>query len=206
MHELCNGHDISLEELDRALGEDGAPLLTMLLCVPFLFPMPLPGLSSIFGLAIIFLEVRTFFREPPPLPAFVGRRRVRRDTVEKLSRYARDAALKIEHTLVPRLPLLTEGLGRRFLSTSIILASVALCLPFPPVIPLTNTIPAVAIMLLSAAMVFRDGLLALAGHLVHLGAWVYFWLIGGALFLVLQALYERVAPFLEPFLLRLGVL
>ena len=206
MHGLCNGDDISLHELDVAMGDDGAPLLTMILCIPFLFPVPLPGLSSIFGLAIIFLEVRTFFKEPPPLPSFVGRRRVRRETVEKLSRHARDAALKIEHALFPRLRLLTEGAGRWFLSASTILAAVALCLPFPPVIPLTNTIPALAIIMLAAAMVFRDGLLALLGHAFHISAWLYFWLVGEALYLVLAAIYRRLEPLLQPLLQSLGLL
>jgi hypothetical protein len=206
MHELCDGHDISLHELDRALGEDGAPLLTILLCVPFLFPMPLPGFSSVFATVIIFLEARTFFREPPALPGFVGRRRVSRDFVEKLSRRAKDASLKVEHAFTPRLGLLTEGLGRRLLSVSVIFAAIALFLPIPPVIPLTNTIPALAIMLLSAAMIFKDGVLAILGHLVHLGAWVYFWLIGGALVLLAQAAHEKLWPLVEPFFARIGFL
>ncbi len=206
IHELCEGHDISLGELDRAMGEDGAPLITMVLCVPFLFPVPLPGLSTAFGLFIMFLEVRTFYKVPPPLPRFLGKRRVSRETISKLSIHARDLVRKVEHIFVPRLPLLTEGWGRKLLSASMILACVALCLPIPPVIPLTNTIPAVAIVLLSIAMVFRDGLMALLGHLVHLAAWLYFWLVGGALYLVMAAIYEKLIIYYDKFVIYLDTL
>jgi hypothetical protein len=49
-----------------------------------------------------------------------------------------------------------------------------LCLPLPPLIPLSNTIPALSILLLTAGMVERDGLLVLLGYVTNLAAWLYF--------------------------------
>lgn len=202
IHELCVGHDMSLDELDVALGEDGAPLLTILLCIPFLFPVPLPGLSFVFGCAIIFLEMRTFFTVPPPLPTFLGRRRVSRALIERLSRRASDALVRIEHVFFPRLEGVTQGIGRRMVSLAIIVSAIGLSLPFPPVIPLTNTFPALAIILLSIGMIFRDGLVACIGYFVAVFTWVYYVLMGGALFLVLEKIWEWVHPFLKPHLVN----
>jgi hypothetical protein len=197
IHELCDGHDISLNELDVALGEDGAPLLTLLLCVPFLFPVPLPGLSSIFGFAIIFLEMRTFYAVPPPLPGFVGKRRISRILIERMSRRASDAIVRIEHVFFPRLERVTGGIGRRLVSVAIIVSAIGLSLPFPPVIPLTNTIPALAIILLSIGMIFRDGIVAVVGYSVAVFTWIYYVMVGGALFLVLEKIWEWIKPYMN---------
>ncbi len=197
IHELCDGHDISLNELDVALGEDGAPLLTLLLCVPFLFPVPLPGLSSIFGFAIIFLEMRTFYAVPPPLPGFVGKRRISRILIERMSRRASDAIVRIEHVFFPRLERVTGGIGRRLVSVAIIVSAIGLSLPFPPVIPLTNTIPALAIILLSIGMIFRDGIVAVVGYSVAVFTWIYYVMVGGALFLVLEKIWEWIKPYIN---------
>jgi len=197
IHELCVGNDMSLNELDVALGEDGAPLLTILLCIPFLFPVPLPGLSSIFGFAIIFLEMRTFYAVPPPLPEFVGKRRISRSLIERLSRHASGGLVRIEHIFFPRLAKITQGFGRRLVSVAIIVSAIGLSLPFPPVIPLTNTIPALAIILLSIGMIFRDGIVAVVGYSVAVFTWIYYIMVGGALFLMLEKIWEWIKPYIN---------
>lgn len=188
--ELCKESSISLHDLDRSLGEDGAPLFIIILCFPFFLPMPLPGVSTAFGMAIIFLEARTYFKTPPPLPRFIGQRHLSKDFVEKLSQKGQVFFSKIEHIFAPRLALLTEGPGRFILSTAVVLSAIGLSLPFPPVIPFTNTLPAIAIVFLSAAMVFRDGLLAIIGHIVHICTWTYYAFVGGALFLAIERIFE----------------
>jgi len=47
-------------------------------------------------------------------------------------------------------------------------------MPLPPLIPFSNTIPAVSVLLLTAGLMERDGLLVLFGHVANIGAWIYF--------------------------------
>jgi hypothetical protein len=53
---------------------------------------------------------------------------------------------------------------------------VALLLPLP--IPLTNTFPAWAILLVACGLLERDGLFVLAGHVVFAAGIAYFILLG----------------------------
>ena len=49
-----------------------------------------------------------------------------------------------------------------------------LCLPLPPLIPFSNFIPALSIVLLTAGLMERDGLVVLIGYVVNIAAWIYF--------------------------------
>ena len=51
---------------------------------------------------------------------------------------------------------------------------IQLLLPLPPLIPLSNTIPAISVVLLTAGLIERDGVFVLAGYIVNLIAWIYF--------------------------------
>lgn len=55
---------LTLRQIDEIFGEDGAPVTILFLCLPFLFPMPIPGISTAFGFAIILLTVRIASPKP----------------------------------------------------------------------------------------------------------------------------------------------
>ena len=61
---------------------------------------------------------------------------------------------------------------------------------FRPLIPLSNTIPAVSVVFLTAGMVERDGLLVAAGYVVNIGAWIYFALLSTGLITVVHKATE----------------
>ena len=60
-------------------------------------------------------------------------------------------------------------------------AGIQLLLPLPPLIPLSNTIPAVSVVLLVAGLTERDGVFVLAGYCVNVFAWLYFLMMFGVL-------------------------
>ena len=68
--------------------------------------------------------------------------------------------------------------GLSGVTTTIILAAILLAIPIPPVIPFTNTIPAIAIMLLAFGWLCQDGVLILTGIVFFLAACLYFTMIG----------------------------
>ena len=54
----------------------GLHLVIILLCLPFLIPVSVPGLSTVLGFIIAFLAVRLGFGVSKPLPRFLGQRRL----------------------------------------------------------------------------------------------------------------------------------
>ena len=50
---LCKRDDLTIGEFLRELNVYGHMLVCLIFSVPFLFPVPLPGLSTIFGFVII---------------------------------------------------------------------------------------------------------------------------------------------------------
>ena len=69
---------------------------------------------------------------------------------------------------------MNSGLGKYLSALAMILSAVALALPIPPIIPLTNTLPALAITLFCLGFLMRDGVMTILGHLMHITSWGYF--------------------------------
>jgi hypothetical protein len=105
---------------------------------------------------------------------------------------------RFEHLIRPRLLQLTHGATlNRFNGLALVFAALLLMAPLP-LIPLTNTLPAVAILLLAAGMAERDGVLVLAGYAATLISTAY---VG----LLLYAVYWAGAEATERILGALGL-
>jgi hypothetical protein len=165
---------LTLRRIDELFGEDGAPLTIIFLCLPFLFPMPIPGISTAFGFAIILLSIRIGWPRPVPLPRLADRISLSGKTVSMLAEKSHSYAVRIEKYLKPRAEYLVSGISKVLATVAMILAAIALALPIPPVIPFTNTLPALAITFFSLGFLMRDGLMVVLGHLFHLTSWGYF--------------------------------
>ncbi|MEY3902907.1 MAG: hypothetical protein RL189_2213 [Pseudomonadota bacterium] len=173
---------LTLRNIDEMFGEDGAPLTIIFLCLPFLFPMPIPGISTAFGFTIILLAIRIVWPRPLPLPGFADRITLNGKTVSSLAEKSHGYALRLEKYVRPRAEFLAGGASKGLASLGMILAAVALALPIPPVIPLTNTLPALAITMFSLGLLMRDGVMIVLGHIFHLTSWGYFVSVAGVAF------------------------
>jgi hypothetical protein len=59
----------------------------------------------------------------------------------------------------------------RLIGLGIVIAGLGLMLPLP--IPFSNSIPALAVVLLAVGMLEKDGLCVLLGHLTAVASWVF---------------------------------
>src|SRR5262249_4104649 len=81
---------------------------------------------------------------------------------------------RLDRLLRPRLSALTTGaLVNRLNALAITLAGVLLMFPLG-LIPFSNTLPGIAILLLSTGMIQRDGAVVLGGYLFNVITIVYF--------------------------------
>lgn len=171
----AKGRSLTLGELEEILQGRGFALFILLLVLPFIFPIAIPGLSVPFGIVVLFMGMRIALGRKPSLPAFILGRRVKYSALEKIVGIGQKICAKMEKVVRPRMHFLQRWPGMiNLIGLGIASGGLLLCLPLPPLIPLSNTIPAVAVLLLTAGMIERDGLLVLLGHVANVGAWVYF--------------------------------
>ena len=172
---------LTLGQLLQVFGDEGLLLLTILLTLVFLIPVSIPGVSTVFGAAILLVGISRVSRRPLWLPAKL---RVRALPAARL-RPALTGGLhwvrRLERISTPyRLRGLVEGtLAGLFNNLAFILAALLLMAPFG-FIPFSNTLPGLALLFYAIGMIQRDGTAILLGHLANIGTIVYFGiLIGG---------------------------
>ena len=169
------GRSTTLGELERMLKGRGFGMFLLLLALPFTFPIAIPGLSVPFGLVIMLIGLRLAAGQKPWLPAFILRREISYALLEKTVGIGLKLAVKMERVVKPRMHFLQRWPGMlNLIGLGIASGGLLLSLPLPPLIPFSNTIPAFAVLFLTAGMIERDGLLVLVGHIVNIAAWIYF--------------------------------
>ncbi len=178
----ADGKTMTLGELEDVLKGRGFALFILLLSLPFCAPIVIPGLSIPFGVVITFLGLRILFGRKPQLPGFVLKREVKFAVLQKIVGVGLKLCTRMEKITKPRMAFLRVWPGAiNLIGLGLVSGGIQLLLPLPPLIPLSNTIPAVSVVLLTAGLIERDGVFVLAGYFVNLLAWVYFALMFGVL-------------------------
>ena len=184
---------VTLAEIRDLIGHEGLMLLTAFLTIVFLVPVSIPGVSTVFGGAILLISIARLRGRNLWLPERLERREV---SSEKL-RYAFERGLRwfkeLEKISRPRrLAWLTKGPVLHFVNNAgLILGAALLMAPFG-LIPFSNTLPAIAILVFAIGFLHRDGVCILLGHLSNIATTIYFaFLIGGGAVAV-QKLWESV--------------
>jgi hypothetical protein len=153
---------VRLSEILEATQGRGYHLLLLLIALPFVGPIPLPGFSIPFGFAVTLLGGRLALGRKPWLPKRLLERELPPHTLAKwlggVSRIMRG----VEYFLRPRLGFVPEhAVFNRIGGLLIAISGLMLMLPFP--LPFSNSLPAWTVILLSAGALGRDGLFFFAG-------------------------------------------
>jgi len=171
----------TLAEILAATRGRGFNLLLLLIGLPFVTPVPLPGFSAPFGLAVLLIGARRALGRRPWLPEKLMQRKLPPQFIGKVLAMASRVVRWLEVLLRPRLRFLHEQwIYRRIAGTLIMLSGLLMVLPLP--LPLTNGLPALTVVLLAAGAMERDGLFFLAGCATFTATLAYFGLLafGGA--------------------------
>ena len=184
---------LSLQELLDVFSDEGLLLLTILLTLIFLIPVSIPGVSTVFGAAILLIGISRLIGRPLWLPARLRRRalpadRLRPGLTAGLVWVRRMEKISRPHRLRP---LVDGALPRLFNNLAFILASVLLMAPFG-LVPFSNTLPALALLLYAIGFIQRDGVAVLLGHLANIGTIVYFGVLIGGGGLAARELLQKV--------------
>jgi len=166
---------VTLVEILDLVGQDSLMLLAVFLSLVFLIPVSIPGVSTLFGAAILLIGVNRLFGRKLWLPKSFRNRIVSTDKL----RVALERALvwfhRLERMSRPhRLNRLTsDGLMEILNNCSLILGAVLLMVPFG-LVPFSNTLPALSIIFLAIGLLQRDGVCILLGYLANFVTIIYF--------------------------------
>jgi hypothetical protein len=175
---------ITLGELIHRVGEDGLLILTALLTLVFLIPVSIPGVSTVFGAAILLIGTSRLFRRELWIPSRMKEKMIGTRKLRPVLRKALPWLQKLERVSRPnRIQwLVGSSLMERLNNASLILAAILLMMPFG-LIPFSNTFPAVALLFFAIGLLQRDGVCILLGHVSNIVTILYFGVLitGGGL-------------------------
>src|SRR5262249_20831141 len=121
--------NVSVRWLLEALRKRAFGFLLLFLAIPNIIPMP-PGLSTIFGLLLLFPSVQMIMGNAQPwFPRTISKRKLRRTTLQLVVDKSSPWLNRIEKLTHERLVFLTEGPAVQVLGAFCLLLALILMLP-----------------------------------------------------------------------------
>ncbi len=145
---------ITLGDFVEVLGERGYGLLMLVLTLPNVVPIYLPGLSAVTGLPLAAVALQMAIgRRRPWLPEFLLRRSVARSDFQRVVKRVLPWLARVERVLRPRLQKFAHGPAERLIGFVCMLLALLLSLP----VPLTNIPLSFPVALFALGVLERDG-------------------------------------------------
>jgi hypothetical protein len=161
---LCTKESLTLGEFLHELNIYGHMMVCLIFSIPFLLPVPLPGLSIVFGLIIAIGGSQILLGQDPWVPKSWRPRQISTSLIVKILEVLKKILLRTEKVIKPRFKFFAKHPGFvRFNGAIILLLALLLALPMPPGF---NFPPALAIIALSIGSIERDGMLIVFGYVV----------------------------------------
>ncbi len=146
-------------------------VLALPCCIPFLY-----GVPQVVSLPLMFVAAQILLgRAAPWMPARLGARTVSKASLTNLADRARPWLRRIEAISRPRLSALTRKPLDQAVGAALVLFSASILVPLPG----TNTVPGIAVVIVSMGLVQRDGILVLLGGVLGT-AWIGSLIFAGA--------------------------
>lgn len=177
-----DGDTITLRQLLVLVGEHGMLFLCAMLTIPFLIPVSIPGVSTVFGAGIVLIALGITLNRLPWLPDRLMDRELDATKLKGILNRGLSVVARVEAYVKPRYSAITgTAVANRINGLAIVFAGVLLMAPLG-LVPFSNTLPAFAILLLSVGMAQRDGLVVIAGYVMILATLIYFGVLAWAAF------------------------
>lgn len=152
---------VSLATLLDQAGERIFGFLFVILALPSALPIPAPGYSTPFGVALFLLAVQLIAGKTTPwLPSKIMHYKIPFPQAQGVIKAGIPWLRRIEAISRPRLlPICTSTPGRVILGMAIALMAISMMIPIPG----TNTLPAMGIFVVGFGLLDEDGGICLGG-------------------------------------------
>ena len=180
-----SGDVVTLREIINVIGREGMLVFCIFLTLPFMVPVSIPGISTLFGLAIGLIGLGVMTHRPPWLPDRLIRKKFPAHRLRLALEKGTIWIHRLERISRPSIPVLTHGSGMARINGLMLIAGALLLMAPFGLIPFSNTLPGLAILFLATGVLQRDGRSVLLGYmtLVLTALYFSFLLRGGIAFL-----------------------
>lgn len=178
------------------IGREGVLVFAVFLTLPFMVPVSIPGVSTVFGAVLVLVGLSVMYDRRPWLPARLMDRSFPADKLRAALHKGESWLAWLEKVCRPRFPRFCRGhFMTRFNGFMLVAGALLLMAPFG-FVPLTNTLPGLAILFLAVGILQRDGGAIVLGYLTNLVTVIYFAILVGAGAVAVKAGLERLLPWL----------
>ena len=152
---------VTLEDILSLAEERIFGFLFVMLALPSALPIPAPGYSVPFGIAMFVLAFQLVLgHQRPWLPEKMMKGSMKLETVQGIVKKGIPWLQRVEKLTKPRFAYICTSLpGRILLGSAIALMSISMMIP----VPLTNTIPASGMLVTAFGLLEDDGLICICG-------------------------------------------
>lgn len=166
-----HGETISIRDLSAQLGDRGFGLMLLLFSLPNTIPLPIPGVSTLTSLPLIFFSAQLCLgKERIWLPNWLADRQIPMSSLRPLIQKSLPWLMKLEKLVKPRLDKITTRSFERLAGGLMLILALLIALP----IPLGNLPLGIAMAVLALAITERDGIVMITGWLFTIFALCYF--------------------------------
>ncbi len=171
---------VTLRMIFTIMSGKGKPLILIFLSLPFCLPIQIPGLSTPFGLVIMFIALRIAFGKRIWLPKSILNKKIPSHFLRKVIDKSTWVLIKLKRIMHPRLHWVCDH-PISHLIHGLCLAILGFFLALPLPIPLTNLIAAWSILIISIGLLEEDGIFVLVGYAIPVlfGLGFYFLIANG---------------------------
>jgi hypothetical protein len=153
---------ITLGAIVEHMESEALLILCLVSILPFMQPIPIPGVSSLLGLIVFFQGLGMVFWGKPLLTKKMKMAVISHERFEKIFHVAEKFEKYASKLSAFKHPVAASRGSHILAGISIILSAAFLSLPLP--IPFSNLIPALSIALLCLGLLEEDIILILCGH------------------------------------------
>lgn len=151
---------ISIGDLLSVAGDRAFGALLFIFAMPNILPIPIPGISAVLGLPLLYLTGQLVLgHDKPWLPRMITERSFRHEDFKMVVLRILPGLVRAERFLHPRLGFLVSPLAERLFGVAAFVLALLIFLP----IPLGNMLPGLSIGLFAMGILARDGLAMVMG-------------------------------------------
>ncbi len=168
---------VTLAMVLELFGKESFLVLSAFLSLPFLAPVSIPGVSTVFGAIILLIGISLVLDRPPCLPTRFMTHVLPSDKLRTCLSRGLIWIHRLEKISHRRISIFCQRhLMSRVNGLAVVLSALLLMAPLA-FLPFSNTLPALAILLLSIGILQHDGVFVLLGYLFLVLTVFYFALI-----------------------------
>ncbi len=161
LNEIRNLPEITLEKLADGLQDEALLVICLISILPFLQPVPIPGLSSLLGFVVFMQGIGLMFLKKPILTKKMKSVTISKEKFELIYKSAEKFTKITKMISLYSHPWTNSRASHVICGFAIVLSAAFLSLPLP--VPMSNFVPALSIALICVGLLEEDLFLVITG-------------------------------------------